>query len=130
MKNKRTLAPWPIDGKCFVQDIVTDFAELLGLSGSVAFGNVGNTLNSVAFYTHTPDGSWDELVEMRWCADDNVVLIMCKRFKFAKYIAAKYKKWVEECEDTENNEFLYRCIIDENPERGYASVSLYKEVED
>lgn len=129
MESKK-LAPWPIDGKCFVQDIVTDFAELMACGGSVTFGNVGNTLNSVAFYAQQPTDNWDELVEMRWCTNDNVVLVMCRNFKSAKHFAAQYKKWIEECEDSESNELLYKCIIDENAERGYVAVSLYKKVED
>lgn len=127
--NNKEFDPWPIDGKCFCQDIVTDFAELKALGGSVAFGNPGEELNSVAFYT-SEGHECDELIEMRWRTNDYEVLIMTPHnyYKIAKDVAAKYAKWVEECEC--DGQFPYKCVISGWPDREYVSVRLYKEAEE
>lgn len=126
--NNKNFDPWPIDGKCFCQDIVTDFAELKALGGSVAFGNPGEDLNSVAFYT-SEGHERDELVEMRWHTNDYKVFIsVSPRYKAAKDVAAKYAKWVEECEF--DGQFPYKCVVSECPDGECVFVCLYKEAEE
>lgn len=119
--------PWPIDGKCFCLEIITDFAEIKSPGGFVTYGNIGKEPNRIAFYAN--ECGRDELVEMRWRTDDYEVLVFTPFYhKAAKGIAAKYKKWVEECED--DGKFPYKCIVSELPDREYVSVRLYKEAEE
>ena len=130
MNNEKEFDPWPIDGKCFCQDIVTDFAELKALGGSVAYGNLGYGLNSVAFYTSECSHDCDELVEMIWPTDSNCVFIRCGIPSHAEQLASKYKQWVEECED--DGKLPYKCFVTPIVENSGSKVivGLYKESEE
>lgn len=124
---KTKLVSWPIDGKCFTQDIVSDFVDSVAYAGSAAYGAVGHGIDAIAFYAYMGSG---ELVEMRWAFGWNYVIIRSFHYGSAKKLASRYAKWVQDCEDCNHNGHPYKCIIDEDDERQEVIVKLYKEVDD
>lgn len=127
---KTKLVPWPIDSKCFTQDIVSDFVDSVAYAGSAAYGTVGRGIDAIAFYAPNFYMGSDELMEMRWAFGWSYVIIRSFGYLAAKKLAYRYAKWVQDCEDCNHDGHPYKCVIEEDDERQEVIVKFYKEVDD
>lgn len=119
------LMEWPIDGKHFCDEIITDFAEEVS-SNSVACGKsvLGD---AVAFYVERPGLGFDVLVEIIW-ENTNIVCFRCYDNKVLKYVSQLYAEWLCACED-DSGAHPYRCTTRCVESSHKAWVLLYKQID-